>query len=94
MEAFIVKQWKTNDIRQTVFDTTMAQYLLIFNAAVSEGHLFGRYCVLTNNCVQYASRVLAAGGVRTSPQPIPNISHNYIDRYCTAHAELAVFQAS
>jgi RHS repeat-associated protein len=85
MEAFIAKRWfndgaKTGEIRQTVFGTSAAQDELILGAAISEGESFGRFDILSNNCVQYASRVLSAGGVNTSSRTVPRWSHNYVDR--------------
>jgi RHS repeat-associated protein len=85
MEKFIAKRWfkdetLTDRIRQTVFGTSASQDSLILDAAISEGDSFGRYDILSNNCVQYASKVLSAGGVNTSSQTVPNWSHDYIDR--------------
>jgi RHS repeat-associated protein len=85
MEKFIAKRWfndetSTDRIRQTVLGTSASQDLLIWDAAVSEGDSFGRYDILSNNCAQYASRVLSAGGVNTSSQAVPNWSHDYIDK--------------
>jgi hypothetical protein len=62
------------------FNTTQTQDKAIQQAATQRGTGFGRYNPLLNNCSQYASAVLAAGGVRTTQWPIPNRAHNYILR--------------
>jgi RHS repeat-associated protein len=87
MLKFIAQKWYNNTdketiakIRQTVFNTSVAQDEAIMAAAVSEGKSFGRYDLLSNNCVQFAARVLSAGGVNTSSITIPNKSHDYIDK--------------
>jgi hypothetical protein len=86
MLEFIAQKWYKNTdketiakIRQTVFNTSFAQDKAILAAAKSEKKSFGRYDLLFNNCVQFAARVLSAGGVNTSSQAIPNKSHDYID---------------
>jgi len=85
MEKFIANRWfndetATDKIRNTAFGISAAQDLLILEAAISNGDSFGRYDILSNNCAQYASKALSAGGVNTSSQTIPNCAHDYIDK--------------
>ncbi len=46
--------------RVASFDTTVSQDRAIYKEAIAAGDSFGRYELFTNNCIQYASRVLEA----------------------------------
>jgi YD repeat-containing protein len=50
----------------------------ILDMAKVTGSDFGQYNVFTNNCVQYASEALAAGGVVTTDFFVPNIAHDFV----------------
>jgi hypothetical protein len=65
--------------RITVFNTTLVEDDLIREASKQLGKNFGEYYVLTNNCSQYSASSLAAGGLLTTQNPIPNIAHSYAD---------------
>jgi hypothetical protein len=66
--------------RITIFNTTREQDQSIFNASRIYGENFGNYNILTNNCSQYAARALAAGGINTTNNPIPNVAHTYAEK--------------
>jgi RHS repeat-associated protein len=66
--------------RVTEFNTTRAEDDAIRNASVQLGQNFGNYNVLTNNCSQYSAASLAAGGLNTTQNPVPNVAHNYADK--------------
>jgi hypothetical protein len=59
-------------------NTNVQQDKSILDAAIFEGDSFGRYNLITNNCSQYASKALSAGGINTTLFPIPNVAHDYI----------------
>jgi hypothetical protein len=62
------------------FNTTQEQDKAIRATAYANGVGFGKYNLFTNNCVQYISKALADGGVKTTSFFIPNMSHNYVNR--------------
>jgi hypothetical protein len=62
------------------FNTTKEQDKAIRKTALAKGVGFGKYNLFMNNCVQYISEALAAGGVSATRFFIPNASHNYANR--------------
>ena len=60
------------------FNTNQGQDQKIRAEALSTGYNFGKYNLFTNNCSQHASRALAAGGVHTTSNPVPNLARDYI----------------
>jgi hypothetical protein len=65
--------------RVTVFNTTQAEDDAIRSASEQLGKDFGNYNVLTNNCTQYSAASLAAGGLKTTQNPVPNVAHTYAE---------------
>jgi hypothetical protein len=65
--------------RITVFNTTPAEDKSIKDASEQLGKDFGNYNVLKNNCSQYSAASLAAGGLMTTQNPVPNTAHTYAD---------------
>jgi hypothetical protein len=62
------------------FNTTQAQDEAIGASALANGVNFGNYNLFTNNCVQFISKALAAGGVNTTGFFVPNMAHSYANR--------------
>jgi hypothetical protein len=80
MDAFIKERFGGGNYREAVLGTSMKQDRAIYTAAVTEWKSSKRYDVARNNCAQYASKVLAAGGVKTSTQMYPRWSQDYIEK--------------
>lgn len=58
------------------FATNKEQDKAVINAAEQYGRNFGSYNI-TNNCSQYTSKALSAGGIETTQHPIPNKANAY-----------------